>query len=136
MLIKISQIHQRLSKHFITFLECAVANLHNLYKCMGFCQRTQPWPAVQILSKPKQRRVILRAYGLKPLWDTHCFNSRTSTLCSRVLLLGFKNERSQIGKSHNLRFPPKSRGLCLCWGSAIDFIWKGIFWHLKKYYKD
>lgn len=66
MLIKISKIHQRLSKHFITFLECAVANLHNLYKCMGICQRTQPQSAVQILSKPKQRRVILRACGLKP----------------------------------------------------------------------
>lgn len=128
MLIKISQIHQRLSKHFITFLECAVANLHNLYKCMGFCQRIQPWPALQILSKPKQRRVLLRAYSLKHLWDTHCFNSGTSTLCSRVLLLGFKNKRSQIGRSHNLRFSPKSSDLGLCWGSATDFIGKeGIF---------
>lgn len=129
MLIKISKIHKRLSKHFITFLECALASLHNLYKCVGICQSIQPWSAVQILSKPKQRR----AYGLNPIWDTHCFNSGTSTLCSRALLLSFKNKRSQIGRSQSLCFPPKSRDLCLSWGSAINFIWKeGIFWPKKK----
>lgn len=118
MLIKIRKIHQGLSKHFITFLECALANLHNLYKCMGICQSIQPWSAIQILSKPKQRKGSIWS---KPIWDTHCLNSGTSTLCSRALLLRLKNKRSQIGRSQSPCFPPKSRDLCLSWGSAIDF---------------
>lgn len=124
--IKISKIHQRLSKHFIIFLEFAVALIHNLHKMHGI------WPRNIISNGHLSKSYQSPSEGKWCLW--HMVRS----ICRHIpvnqelpyCVLEFyswvlRTRAGWGGRFQSVLVPHNSRGFgFINWDSAKGFIWK------------